>query len=328
MCKRLLYIFFLSIFAFYLNSNNSFAQDKRTVTKLYGSYLKGLFAAHEGDFCHSLEELEKAKKISPDSFLIRLKIATILVRLGEIDRAEKELKKAKNLNCESLEPRLALIFLYAYTQKDKELEAEYESFLEKYHEVKPQDTAISHELGQFYFYKNKLAEAISIYEVLLANNTDDLDAIFWLGFIYEEAGRRDDAIALWTKGLSLEPDYSLILNSLAYLYAEEGINLDQAEEMAKKALAAEPENGAYLDSLGWVYFKKGDYTKAKEYIGQAAGAVKDPLIYEHLAQVHAMLEDGESVVKTYKEGLEYFPQDLKLKESLEQYEEKNKISKN
>ena len=88
------------------------------------------------------------------------------------------------------------------------------------------------------------------------------------------------------EALKINPDYHQALNSLGYVYAQDGRNLEQAELLIKKALEFEPDNGAYVDSLGWVYFKKNDFDKAQMYLERASGLFEDPEIYGHLGEVY------------------------------------------
>ncbi|MFA5008768.1 MAG: tetratricopeptide repeat protein [Candidatus Omnitrophota bacterium] len=306
---------------------NVFPAEGQNIKDLYGDYLKGLFYAEEGNYEQALKELDKVKKLDPNSVYVRLKIASVLIRAGALDKAEVELKEAKGLNGESFDASLGLIFLYSYSQKDRELESEYEDFLKKAHKLKPADIKISEYLAQFYFYKKQPQEALTIYEGIIKAQPDYVDALFWLGYLYEELSRRDDAIKTWKKALQFAPAHAPTLNSLGYLYAEEGKNLDEAEGMVKKALTAEPENGAYLDSLGWVYYKKKDYKKAQEYLKKAIKGQEDPVIYEHLGDLYTVLNDKKEAFDFYKKGLERFPDNLELKNKVDKYGAENKIPK-
>jgi tetratricopeptide (TPR) repeat protein len=318
-----LVIFFISC----LFAVNLFAASEQSIKELYGDYLKGLFYAEEGDYGQALNELYKVKNADPKSVYVRLKVASVLIRMGELEKAESELKEAKALDPESFDASLGLIFLYSYGQKDRELEGEYEDFLKKAHKLKPEDIKISEYLAQFYFYKKQPQEALSIYEGIVKNQPDYVDALFWLGYLYEDLGRRDDAIKTWKKALQISSTHGQTLNSLGYLYAEEGKNLDEAEGMLKKALAAEPENGAYLDSLGWIYFKKKDYKKAEEYLKKAIGYQEDPVIYEHLGDLSIVLNKKAEALDFYKKGLERFPDNKELKSKVDKYGNENKIPK-
>ncbi|MCK9574151.1 MAG: tetratricopeptide repeat protein [Candidatus Omnitrophica bacterium] len=318
-----LVIFFISC----LYALNLFAASEESIKKLYGDYLKGLFYAEEGNYEQSLKELNKVKKVDPNSIYVRLKIASVLIRMGALEKAEAELKDAKALNPESFEASLGLIFLYSYGQKDIELESEYEEFLKKAHKLKPEDIKISEYLAQFYFYKKQPKEALVIYEDIVKNQPDYVDALFWLGFLYEDLNRREDAIKTWKKGLQISPNHAQTLNSLGYLYAEEGKNLDEAESMLKKALEAEPENGAYLDSIGWIYFKKKDYKKAQDYLKKAIEYQEDPVIYEHIGDVYIALNNKDEAFNFYKKGLERFPDNKELKSKVDKYGNEIKIPK-
>lgn len=303
----------------------SFADSEEAIKKLYGNYLKGLFHAEEGNFEQSLKDLNAVKKLDPTSIYVRLKIASILIRMGELNKAEVELKEAKAINPESFDISLGLIFLYSYGQKEKELEGEYEDFLTKAHKLKPEDTKISEYLAQFYFFKKQPQEALKIYEDIIKAKPDNIEALFWVGFIYEETNRRDDAVKIWKKVLQISPEHAPTLNSLGYLYAEESKNLDEAENMLKKALQQEPDSGAYLDSLGWIYFKKKDYKKAEEYLKKAIQYQEDPEIYEHLGDLYIALANKTEAVKFYKKGLGTFPDSEALKNKISKYGNENKI---
>jgi tetratricopeptide (TPR) repeat protein len=322
--SRLLVIFLLVSF---LILPNSLAEDEKVTQGRYGNYLKGLFYAEEGNYEASLKELQKLKKLDPASIYVRLKIASLLIRMSEMDKAEAELKEAKQVNPQSFDASLALIFLYSYGQKPKELEREYEEFLNRAHNAKPEDTKISEYLAQYYFYKKQYSSAIKIYEEILKKNPNYAEGLLWLGFIYDEMKNRDEAIKAWKRALAIDPQNALILNALGYAYAQEGKNLDEAENMIKKALQKEPANGAYLDSLGWVYFKKRNYKKAQEYLKLAIQCQDDPVIYEHVGDVYMALKDKAHALDYYKKGLQNFPQSQELKYKIDKYGKEDKASK-
>ncbi len=304
----------------------SFSQSQRPLTALYSHYLKGLVYVEKGEYLQGLKELEKAKAQDPKSAHIRLKIASVLIRLNRLEQAEIVLKEAKAIDSDNLDISLALILVYSYGEKNEELEKEYEEFLSKAHEKKPEDIGISEYLAQFYFYKKRPQEAIKAYEKILEINPEYVEAFFWLGFLYDECGQHEKALKTWERGRDIDPSFAPILNCLGYAYAQAGINLDEALGMVKKALEKEPKNGAYLDSLGWVYFKKGELEKAKKYIIEALDLVKDPDIYEHLGDIYIEMGDRETGVDYYKKGLLQFSDSEDLKLKVKRYEKEDKPS--
>ena len=299
---------------------DSFAQSQKSIANIYSNYLKGNYHIQYGEYLDGLVNLKKVKKKDPNSIHVRLKIASVLIRLERLEEAEKVLLEAKKIDPESLDVSLSLIFVYSYAHKNQELELEYEEFLKKAHTVKPKDTSISEFLAQFYFYKKRPQEAINVYLKVIENRPDYVDAYFWLGFLYEKENLQDKAIEIWEQGLNVDAEYSPILNSLGYTYAVKGINLKRAEAMIKKALEKEPENGAYLDSLGWIYFKNGDFEKAKEYLEKAAEAISDPEVYLHLGELNIKMGEVDKAINYYKEGLLKFPENKELKVKMKEYE--------
>jgi len=328
MLKKVKVVKLAQIFvALFLFSSCSFAASEENIKNLYGNYLKGLFFAEEGSYKDSLKELQKVKKLDPESIYVRIKIASIYIRAGQFDKAEVELKEAKKRNPDNFDISLGLIFLYSYTQKDKELAVEYRYFLERAHKLKPKDLKISEYLAQLYFYEKEPQEALKIYEEIAKDKPDYVEAIFWLGFLNEELKKHDDAIRMWKKALELDPDHAQTLNSLGYVYAEEGTNLDEAEKLIKKALVAEPDSGAYLDSLGWVYFKKKEYQRAEAYLKKAISYQEDPVIYEHLGDLYITLSNKVEALDYYKKGLAKFPDSVELKDKINKYGKETKNTK-
>jgi len=148
----------------------------------------------------------------------------------------------------------------------------------------------------------------------------DAEAHFFLGTIYEEQKKRNEAIEEFKATLRLNPEYIDALNSLSYLYAEESINLEEAEEMVKKALNYDPNNGAYIDTLGWIYFKQGRHEEAVQELERAAHFLADPVIYEHLGDVYLKQGNIIKARENWQESLKIDSEESpRVKEKLEQY---------
>ncbi|MBU2102620.1 MAG: tetratricopeptide repeat protein [Candidatus Omnitrophica bacterium] len=306
-----------------LGGTSVYAAKSPVTQRVYSNYLRGLFSAEEGDYRAALLELQKAKRLDPQSLHIRLKIASLFIRLGELDQAESELRAAKKFEGDGFDASLALIFLYSYAQRDRELEREYEDLLRRANTRKPSDIKISEYLAQFYYYKRNIPEAIKLYETIVKNNPQYVDGLFLLGYLYETSGRSTDAIVTWLKALTVSPEHAPTLNALAYAYAETGINLDEAKLFAVKAIAKEPRNGSYLDTLGWVYFQLKEYENARRELEQALSYLKDASVYEHLGDVHRELNNEAEAVRYYQEGLSRFPDDKNLRRKASIYGKKD-----
>ena len=104
--------------------------------------------------------------------------------------------------------------------------------------------------------------------------------------------------------VKLNPNHSNAHNFIGYMYALQGENLDLAVTHLEKALAIQPQNGYFLDSLGWVYYKKGEHHKALTEIKKAMIYTDpDPVLYDHLGDVHYSLENYGEANRAWKISL-------------------------
>ena len=85
--------------------------------------------------------------------------------------------------------------------------------------------------------------------------------------------------------LAIDPNNAAALNSLGYMFADRGIQLQEAVTLLKKAVSLDPQDYAYLDSLGWAYFKLGQYQTAEAELQKAVDRnPNDPTLHDHLGQ--------------------------------------------
>ena len=275
----------------------------------------------------ALTDYSRAKKLDDNSISVRLRMAAEYIKMNKYQKAVDILEEAKKIDPLNLDVYLLLVLVYTAQGNSQQANAEYEKFLNKAYSLEPENIKILEYLAQFEFQKGNIRQAKLLYKKVIQKKPKYADGYFWLGYIFENEGKPQEAIKQWQKVLEIDPNHADALNSLGYLYAEEGINLDKAEIMLKKALSLSPDNPAYLDSLGWVYFKRKEYTRAEEYLKRAISNNKDPVIYEHLGDLYIQLNDTKNAVDYYKKGLELNPESKSLKEKLSKYGEKNKEPK-
>jgi len=103
---------------------------------------------------------------------------------------------------------------------------------------------------------------------------------------FEGLKQYNEAAGQIKKLFTIEPDNIEALNFLGYLYAEQGVQLDEAEKLIRRALKEHPDNGYYLDSLAWVHYQRAEYDKALAVQREAIGLVpNDPVMREHLGDM-------------------------------------------
>ena len=94
--------------------------------------------------------------------------------------------------------------------------------------------------------------------------------LYWYGVALEGAGDRPASLDALRRCLELDPDYPEALNHLAYVWAEDGENLETALDYSLRSLAAEPDNPAFLDTLGWIYYRLDDIPAAIRHLHRAS----------------------------------------------------------
>ncbi|MFP4472862.1 MAG: tetratricopeptide repeat protein [Candidatus Omnitrophota bacterium] len=279
-------------------------QDKRV--KSLTSYAIGIMHDLHGDTRSAIREFQKSSQYF-DNYAVRLRLGADYARLGLLQEAVEDLKRALSFDPANVQARYLLALIYS-TRQDYDLAAEqYESILNAFSEADPQNVEIYGYLAQLYYSQKKYHKAIQQFEAVLEIEPDNADVAFLLGALYLEVGQEEDAMEMFRRTLVLDPQNDSCLNSLGYLYAEKGIKLDKAQSLIEQALLLDPDNGAYLDSLGWVMFKKGEYQLALDYLQEALIHLKDPVIYEHLGDVYAAMGDSLKAQKYWRLSLDLLP---------------------
>lgn len=120
----------------------------------------------------------------------------------------------------------------------------------------------------------------------------------WLGSLLQEQKSFEETEHFFSEALATYPASSEIKNFIAYLWAEKGIRLAEANTLANEALEDAPDNAAYLDTKGWILFKNGRTFDALQFLLRAAERDKDePVILDHVGDVlHSVGRVNEALV--------------------------------
>jgi tetratricopeptide (TPR) repeat protein len=172
-------------------------------------------------------------------------------------------------------------------------------------DAKPENADLIGLLATMYREKGDLAQAVELVRTLVARNPDNDKYRFTLGALYDEMKDKQASMAEMRRAIELNPANAAALNYLGYTYAEQGTNLDEAEELIRRALAIDPNDGFYVDSLAWVFYQRGDYSKAIEHLERAIElAGEDPTITEHLADAYQKVGKSTEALNLYQEALQ------------------------
>ena len=151
-----------------------------------------------------------------------------------------------------------------------------------------------------------------------------LDSDFFLtyGGAAERAGHFFKAEELLKKSIALAPGRAAeACNHLGYMWAERGVNLEEAEQLILRALEMDPDNGAYIDSLGWVYFQQGRHQEALVELQRAAATLEtpDPIVLDHLGDAHEKLGQTAEALRHWQKALQLDPENTDLTEKIDRH---------
>lgn len=307
----------------------------------------------KGDLKKSAELLQKVAAAHPDRVPLRIRLAQYYITTGEKAKAAVELEAALKREPQNFQLHNFLGEIYEELELDSKAVSDYEQSLvlkpdqlavylritllqlkqklpanafktlatakEKF----PADFQVPYYYGLAYSDAKQFDKAITAFaeaEALVAEAPGDarLGSPFYFsyGAACERRGDFDKAVALFRKSIELDPKNDSAFNYLGYMWADKGINLDEAHEYIKKALEIEPDNGAYLDSLGWVLFKLGRTEEALPPLRRAAELVKeeDPVVFDHLADVLLKLGKKAEALDHLRRAIKYDPQNKDLAE--------------
>lgn len=175
------------------------------------------------------------------------------------------------------------------------------------------------EVLAYYYYKGiglhhfmgRTAEAMETFNQAIRQVTEGSDATMVaniysaMGDIHHELGAATEAYQCYDVALQYDPTDALVLNNYAYFLAEEGNNLEKAEQMSRRTIEAEPHNATYLDTYAWVLYKLQRYDEALDYIKQAIDADTEPsdVLYEHAGDICYRIGDSAQALDYWHKAI-------------------------
>ena len=116
-------------------------------------------------------------------------------------------------------------------------------------------------------------------------------------------------------------------NYLGYMWAEQNIHLEEAEDAIKRALQLDPGNGAYLDSMAWVEYRQGKFEQALENLKRAVQNLprEDPVVFDHLGDTYSKLNRMSQAIEAWQKAHTLDPSNKALAAKIDSH--KTKVSK-
>ena len=189
---------------------------------------------------------------------------------------------------------------------------------------KPENREAVEALVMLYAEERRLPEAGKVLESARAAVARDPDLLYYVAHLYERVDQKQTTEQLLLDVVRMDPHHAAASNDLGYTWADEGRNLDRAEQLVRVAVEAEPDNQSYLDSMAWVEYKRGKFGEAQEFLARAIGPANrpDPVVLDHLGDVLYRLNRPAEAVKQWQRSL------LRAQESSQERAELKQLQKN
>ena len=296
------------------------ASVKESVALGVAHYILGVHYDLLGDEEGAVREYAQSVHFDGRSFSSHLRLGMGYAHKKIPAKAINELTFAARLNPKDLQPHYFLALLYSSLHDVPRATSEYELLLNGLSVKDPRNADLFVYLGKLYFAQGQEDKALTQFERVIALDPKNTGALYIVGSCYLDRHRRKEAVDLFKRCIAQDPMEDGCLNSLSYIYAEDGVELDEALSLVNRALEIQPDYAAYLDTRGWVYYRKGMYVEALKEISRAAELVEDPTIEEHLGDVSFKLNHFEAAQEYWKKSLTFDPDQLSIRSKLENLE--------
>lgn len=310
------------------------AQDSPTGGDLRDVQSKRLRLAdrlqEQGDETGALEVLEGLLKKDGDNAELIRRVVGLQLRNERVADAIPLLKKLLEIEKGGESEHAAVARLMI---ESEQVEAA-NSFLEEAAKKFPDSAEFPYLLTFSLARAERWPDAIGQFEktIRLAKDDDELlNEAFYFRYAsaHERAGQFDKAEPLFRKTLDLiersesaseNPEFkATVLNYVAYMWIERGEKLDEAGKFAIEAARLDPESGAIADTVGWYHFQTANYPRALLELKKAERLLEepDPVIFDHLGQTLAKLNEREFAADYFTKALELDPKNAEIQKRLE-----------
>jgi tetratricopeptide (TPR) repeat protein len=283
-------------------------------------YARTLVAS--GDPVRAQTELAQLVKDAPKDLEARLELGALAFERQKYRDTIETLNDLRS----SGDARVFAGLIAAYSrlgQTDKAVEAANEGLKQS-----PDSTVIREQLAEAATFGGKFNLAISEFQKLIAANPKSVQSYVRLGAVYQltgdnanavrlfqqahdlapselgpaltlgealsQAGRKDEANAVYQTVLKLHPNDATALNNTAYFLSNNGGDLNEALRLARTAVEKVPDQPGFADTLGYVYLKRGQHDSAIQTFSSLVRKYPNyPTYHYHLGM--ALYETGDKM---------------------------------
>ncbi len=217
-----------------------------------------------GSFDKALADFTLAARLKPYNSYYNDLIGQCYVAKDELKKAIKVYSKSIRLNNKKENAFFERGNCYFKLKKYKEAVTDYSSCI-ALNESNPQSFLAR---GDAYLRLKEYQLALNDYTMALNTNNLDVVSIDKIGFVYHAMDDFDKSNEYYNQILQMDSlSYSAyFMRGMNYFYMEQ---YDRALEDLFKSLEVNPDYSLSICQIGWIYYKKGDFNKCIEYSNRA-----------------------------------------------------------
>jgi tetratricopeptide (TPR) repeat protein len=263
------------------------------ITKNYpqnpdAKYQVAYLAWQDRDYKRAEQSFGELYKANPNDMRGLVGVVETMASENRMNDAIKAVQASVDREPQRRDLRLALANLDVRAERYDEAIQLFQGLLDQ----QPKSADLLFRLGETERRKGELNVAIDSFRRCSQASPSDTRCLLQLGLLMDGTGKREQAKPIYEQILKIEPDHPVALNNLAFIKAEEGVDLDQALTMAQRARQKSPNSPEIADTLGWIYIKKNLSEDAiRVFHDLVEKAPDNPTFHYHFAM--ALLQKGD-----------------------------------
>src|SRR6266404_3513065 len=212
----------------------------------------GYLAWQEKDFKRAEQVFGDLYKANPNDLRGLVGVIETMASQNHMAEAIKAMEDSVQHEPQRADLKIALGNLYLRAERYDNAIQTYQGLVEK----NPKSADLLFRVAESQRRKGDLNAAIESFRRCSQAAPSDTQCLLQLALLMDGTGKRDQAKPIYEQILKIVPDHPVALNNLAFIKAEEGVDLDQALTMAQRARQKLPNSPDIADTLGWIYIKK------------------------------------------------------------------------
>jgi len=267
-------------------------------------YQVGFLAYQDKDYKKAEQIFSEMYKANPNDTRGLAGVTESMAAEGHMDQAVKETQAAIQKEPQRRDLKLVLAKYYVRSQRYDEAIGIYQALIQE----DPKSADLLFQMAETERRKGDLNSAVDTFRRCSQAAPSDTVCLTQMGLILDATGKRDQAKPIYEQILKIKPDNPVALNNLAFIKAEEGVDLDQALSMSQRARQAMPNAPEVSDTLGWIYIKKNLSEDAVRVFKDLTDKVPtNPTFHYHYGMALLQKGDKPSAKKELEKALEEKP---------------------